>query len=38
LQVDHELELGRLQDREVCWFFALEDAAGIDADLAIAVP
>src|SRR5262249_48944120 len=37
LQVDHELELGRLQDREVCWFFALKDAAGIDADLTIHV-
>src|SRR5262249_46083760 len=37
LQIDDELELGGLQDREVCWFFALEDAAGINTDLAIAI-
>src|SRR5499427_448413 len=37
LEVEHHLELGWLQDREVCWFFALKDAAGIDADLTIHV-
>jgi hypothetical protein len=34
LQIEHKFELGRLQDRKVRWFGALEDAAGIDADLA----
>ena len=33
LQVDDELELGRLHDRQVGGLGALEDAAGIDADL-----
>jgi hypothetical protein len=32
LQVDDELELGRLQDREVCGLRALEDLTGVDAD------
>ena len=32
LQVDDELELGRLQHRQVGRLLALEDAAGIDAD------
>src|SRR5215813_7710775 len=35
LQVDHELELGRPDHRQIGWFFALEDATDIDADLAI---
>ena len=33
LQVDDQLELGRLHDRQVGGLRALEDAAGIDADL-----
>src|SRR5580704_2833251 len=33
LQVDDELEFGRLQHRQVRGLGALEDAAGIDADL-----
>ena len=33
LQVDGELEFGRLQHRQVGWLGALEDAAGIGADL-----
>ncbi len=37
MQIDDELELGGPQDREVRRFLALEDAAGIDADLAIPV-
>src|SRR5262245_2313953 len=35
LEVDHELELGRLQDRQVGGFFALENPARVDAALAI---
>ena len=34
LQVDHQLELGRLQHRQVGRFLALEDAADIVAELA----
>ena len=37
LQIDDELELGRLHDRQVGGLRALEDSTGIDADLAIAV-
>ena len=37
LEVDDQLELGRLQDRQVGWLLALEDAPGVDADLAIRV-
>ena len=37
LEVDDQLELGRLHDRQVGRLLALEDAAGIDADLAIRV-
>src|SRR5262249_59238866 len=33
LHVDDELEFGRLQHRQVTGLGALEDAAGIDADL-----
>src|SRR5262249_36350761 len=33
LQVDDELELGRLQDRQVCGLCALKDLTGVDADL-----
>ena len=36
-QVNDEIELGSLLDREVARFFALEDAAGIDAGLAIRI-
>ena len=37
LQVDDELKLGRAQDRHVGRFLALENAAGIDAELAMLV-
>src|SRR5712692_8256727 len=37
LQVDDELELARLQHRQVGRVLALEDAAGIDSSLAIRV-
>src|SRR6266852_3939526 len=33
-EVDHEFELGRLYDRQVCGCLALQDAADINADLA----
>ena len=33
LEVDDKLELGRLHDREVGGFSALEDVASVDADL-----
>jgi hypothetical protein len=35
LEIDDELECGRLLDREVGGLLALEDLAGVDADLAI---
>src|SRR5471030_3299095 len=35
LEIDHELKLGRLQDRQVRWLGTFEDADDIDADLAI---
>ena len=37
LGVDDQLELGRLYDRQVRRLRALEDAAGIDADLTIRI-
>jgi hypothetical protein len=37
LEVDHRLELGRLQDWKVCGFCALENLRGVDAELAIDV-
>ena len=37
LEVDHELELGRLHDRQVGRLLALENPAGIDAGLTIGV-
>ena len=37
LQVDDELELGRLHDRQIGRLGALEDVAGIDAHLTITV-
>jgi hypothetical protein len=36
LGVDDELELGRLKRRRIGRFFALENSAGVDSDLAIA--
>jgi hypothetical protein len=32
-EVYNEFELGRLQDRQIASFFALENAAGVDAGL-----
>ena len=37
LEVDDQLELGRLLHRQVGRLLALEDTAGVDADLAIEV-
>src|SRR5260221_8424394 len=37
IQVDHELELGGPQDGQIRRLCAFEDAAGVDADHAIAV-
>src|SRR5262245_64681946 len=33
VEVDRQLELGQMHDRQVDWFRALENAAGIDTDL-----
>ena len=38
LEVDDQLELGRLHDRQVRRLRALEDAAGINAYLTIRIP
>src|SRR5262252_6683386 len=35
LKIDHELKLAGLDDREVGWLFALQNATCIDADLTI---
>ena len=35
-QVDDQFELGRLHDRHIAWFLALENTTCIDADLSIA--
>ena len=35
--VDDQLELGRLHDRQIGGLRALEDAAGVDADLTIGI-
>ena len=32
-EIDHQLEVGRLHDRELGRLFALQDAAGIDTSL-----
>src|SRR6266446_7454576 len=37
LEIDHKVEPGRLSDRQVCWLFALENPARINACLAIFV-
>src|ERR1700680_1769799 len=37
LKVDHQLELGWLHDRQISGLLALQNAAGVNADLAIAV-
>jgi hypothetical protein len=37
LEVDHELEFGRPQDRQVAWLLALEYPPGVDARLAIGI-
>ena len=34
LEIDDEFEFARLHDRQIGWFFALENACGIDAKLA----
>jgi len=38
LGVDHQFELARLHNRQVCGLSALEDTTGIDADLTIRIP
>src|SRR5262245_1243377 len=35
LEIDSQMEFGWLNNRQVAWFFALENPAGINADLAI---
>ena len=37
-EVQHQLERGRLHDRQFFWLRAPEDAAGIDASLPIRIP
>ena len=37
-QTEDQLELGRLDDGHVGWFLALENAADIDANLAVSSP
>src|SRR5205085_6211788 len=37
LQIDHELELGGLNDRQICRLGAFENPAGVDADLMIRI-
>src|SRR5436190_12735855 len=37
LQIDHELELGGLNDRQICRLGAFENPAGVDADLTIRI-
>src|SRR5262249_42876927 len=37
LEIDREVEPGRLDDRQVCWLFALENPTRINAGLAISV-
>ena len=37
LQIDHKLELGRLNDREIGRLGALENLAGVNAGLAICI-
>src|SRR5262249_28079454 len=36
LQIDHELELGRLYDGQVGWLISFENPSSVDAGLAIA--
>jgi len=33
LKVHHQFELGRLHDWQFCWFFAFENAPGIEAQM-----
>jgi hypothetical protein len=37
LEVDDQLEFRRLHHRQIRWFLAFENAAGVDADLAISL-
>ena len=37
LEVDHELELGRLHNRQISRLLAFEDASGINAGLTIGI-
>ncbi len=37
LEIDHELDCGRLHDRQIAEFGATQNAAGIDAGLAIGI-
>src|SRR5262249_61767817 len=37
LEVDHELELSRLHERQIGWPLALENAGGVDAGLTVGI-
>jgi hypothetical protein len=37
LEVDDEIEFGRLLDRQIGWFLAFENAPGIDASLVVRI-
>jgi hypothetical protein len=37
LEIDNELEFGRLQDRQISWFLASENTPCIDASLVVQV-
>jgi hypothetical protein len=37
LQIDHELELGRSEHREIGWLLPLENSSNVQADLAICI-
>jgi hypothetical protein len=35
LKIDHQLEFGRLLDRQIAGFFALENATGVKSNLSV---
>src|SRR5262249_51329530 len=37
LEIDHQLELGRLHHRQIAWLFALQDPTDIDSSLSIGI-